>query len=142
VLSQRGRYALKAMLHLARAGSEYRQVGGIATEEQIPRKFLEAIMSDLRRANLVEAQRGKYGGYRLARPPGLISFAEVMRVVDGPLALLACASQNFYRRCEDCTDEQTCIIRGLMSKVRYEVSGILDRTSLASALQDKTLLNW
>jgi Rrf2 family protein len=140
VLSQRGRYALKAMLNLARAGDDSRQVGVIATEEQIPKKFLEAIMGDLRRAELVKAQRGKFGGYRLARPPGLISFAEVMRVIDGPLALLPCASRNFYRRCDDCVDEATCVIRGLMSKVRNEVSDILDRTTLSDALQDPSLL--
>ncbi len=140
LLSQRGRYALKAMLHLARTGAAFQQVGGIAADEQIPRKFLETIMGDLRRAGLVEAQRGKFGGYRLARPAGMISFADVMRVMDGPLALLPCASHNFYRRCDDCTDERTCVIRRLMSKVRNEVSDILDRTTLAAALQDETLL--
>lgn len=142
MLSQRGRYALKAMLNLARAGGEFRQSGVIASEEQIPRKFLEAILSDLRRAALVEAQRGKFGGYRLARPPATISFADVMRAMDGPLALLPCASRNFYQRCDDCTDERTCIIRGLMTKVRNEVSDILDRTTLADALQDQSLLIW
>lgn len=142
MLSQRGRYALKAMLHLAQAGAEFQQVSAIAAGEQIPRKFLEAIMGDLRRAGLVEAQRGKFGGYRLARPSAMISFAEVMRVMDGPLALLPCASHNFYRRCEDCIDERTCVIRRLMSKVRKEVSDILDRTTLANALQDESLLAW
>jgi Rrf2 family protein len=134
MLSQRGRYALKALLNLARAESGPKDVGKISAEEDIPRKFLEAIMSDLRRARLVESTRGKLGGYRLARPADLITFGEVMRVTNGPLALISCASRAFYRRCDDCHDEAACILRHVMGSVRDEVSEILDRTTLASAL--------
>jgi len=134
MLSQRGRYALKALLNLARSDGASRDVGTISADENIPRKFLEAIMSDLRRAHLVESTRGKLGGYRLARPADLITFGEVMRVTNGPLALISCASRAFYRRCDDCTDEATCILRRVMGSVRDEVSEILDRTTLASAL--------
>jgi Rrf2 family protein len=134
VLSQRGRYALKAMINLARSDGSARQVSAIALEENIPRKFLEAIMSDLRKAALVDSARGKTGGYRLARPADLITFAEVIRITDGPLALIPCASPNFYRRCADCEDEATCILRRVMARVRNEVSEILDRTTLADAL--------
>src|SRR5690349_19845720 len=97
MLSQRGRYALKALITLARLDSGSRQVSAIAAEENIPRKFLEAIMSDLRRAHLVDSARGKMGGYRLARSADQITFGEVIRVTDGPLALIPCASRNFYR---------------------------------------------
>jgi Rrf2 family protein len=134
MLSQRGRYALKALLNLARGEDGPKDVGRISAEEQIPRKFLEAIMSDLRRARLVESTRGKLGGYRLAKPADLITFGEVMRVTNGPLALLPCASRVFYRRCDDCPDEAACILRRVMGSVRDEVSEILDRTTLASAL--------
>ena len=134
MLSQRGRYALKAMINLARSDVAARQVSAIAAEENIPRKFLEAIMSDLRRARLVESTRGKFGGYRLARPAGLITLCEVMRVTNGPLALISCASRAFYRRCDDCPDETACILRRVMGSVRDEVSEILDRTTLAGAL--------
>ena len=134
MLSQRGRYALKALLNLARAGPGPRDVGTISAEENIPRKFLEAIMSDLRRARLVESTRGKLGGYRLARPADLITFGEIMRVTNGPLALISCASRAFYRRCADCPDEAACILRKIMGSVRDEVSEILDRTTLAAAL--------
>src|SRR5690348_11149131 len=134
MLSQRGRYALKAMINLARGGPGARQVALIAADEAIPRKFLEAIMSDLRRANLVESTRGKLGGYRLARPADLITFGEIIRVTDGPLALIPCASRNFYRRCNDCKDEALCILRRIMTRVRNEVSEVLDRTTLADAL--------
>ncbi len=134
MLSQRGRYALKALLNLARHSGATRDVGAISADENIPRKFLEAIMSDLRRARLVESIRGKLGGYRLARPADLITFGEIMRATNGPLALIPCASRAFYRRCDDCDDEATCILRHVMGKVRDEVSEILDRTTLASAL--------
>lgn len=138
MLTQRGRYALKALLNLARHNGGPRDVGAISTDEQIPRKFLEAIMSDLRRARMVESIRGKLGGYRLARPADLITFGEVMRATNGPLALISCASRSFYRRCDDCEDEATCVLRRVMGQVRDEVSEILDRTTLAGALSPRT----
>jgi Rrf2 family protein len=140
VLSQRGRYALKALINLARSDGGARQVSGISTEENIPRKFLEAIMSELRRAGLVESARGKTGGYRLARPADLITFGEVIRLTDGPLALVPCVSRNFYKRCDDCTDEAACTLRRVMARVRNEVSEILDRTTLADALSGAGVL--
>ena len=134
MLSQKGRYALKAMLNLARVtDGRTKQVGAISLEEQIPRKFLEAIMSDLRQAGLVESARGKLGGYRLMRPAELITFGDIMRLTDGPLALLPCVSRQFYRRCQDCVDESACALRQVMATVRREVSDILDRTTLADA---------
>jgi Rrf2 family protein len=139
MLSQRGRYALKALLNLARGEEGPKDVGRISAEENIPRKFLEAIMSDLRRARLVESTRGKLGGYRLARPASDITFGEVMRATNGPLALIPCASVAFYRRCDDCADETACILRRVMASVRDEVSQILDRTSLAAAVASPAL---
>jgi Rrf2 family protein len=139
MLTQRGRYALKALLNLARGDGGPRDVGTISAEENIPRKFLEAIMSDLRRARLVESTRGKLGGYRLARPADLITFGEIMRVTNGPLALISCASRAFYRRCNDCPDEAACVLRRVLGSVRDEVSEILDRTTLAAALASPAL---
>ena len=134
MLSQRCRYALKAMLNLARDTSgNPKQVSALSAEENIPRKFLEGIMSEMRQNGLVEASRGKTGGYRLSRPAELITFGEVMRHIDGPLALLSCVSHNFYKRCEDCADEKTCELRRVMAKVRREASDVLDRTTLADA---------
>jgi len=123
------------MINLARAGGGSRRVSEIADEDHIPRKFLEAIMSDLRRGALVTSARGKLGGYSLAKPADLITFGEVIRLIDGPLALLPCASRNFYRRCDDCDDEATCVLRRVIANVRNEVSEILDRTTLADALR-------
>ena len=135
MLSQRGRYALKALLNIARRNGTTRQVAAISVEEQIPRKFLESIMSDLRRAGLVRSLRGNTGGYVLARPADLITFAEVVRVTDGPLAMLPCVSRNFYQRCEDCADEYTCQLRALFSEVRDAVTTIMDNRTLADMLQ-------
>jgi Rrf2 family protein len=134
MLSQRCRYALKALINLAQADGAPRGVSVIAAEENIPRKFLEAIMSDLRRGELVDSARGKLGGYRLARPADLITFGQIIRLTDGPLALLPCVSHNFYRRCDDCPDEAACVLRRIMAEVRSEVSEILDRTTLADVL--------
>jgi Rrf2 family protein len=134
MLSRRARYALKALINLARQPNGASQVRLLADEEHIPRRFLEVIMVDLRKAGLVESSRGKAGGYRLARPAGLISFADVIRILDGPLALVPCVSRNFYARCEDCDDEATCELRQVMAVVRNQMSDVLDRTTLADAV--------
>lgn len=135
MLSQRGRYAVKALLNIARSNGDTRQVAAISEEEQIPRKFLESIMSDLRRAGLVRSTRGNMGGYTLARPADLITFGEVIRVTDGPIAMLPCVSRNFYQRCDDCVDEYTCQLRNLFSEVRDAVTAILDNRTLADMLR-------
>lgn len=105
----------------------------IAEEAQVPRKFLEMILSDLRNAGLVNSTRGKFGGFQLARKPHLISFGEIIRVIEGPLALVPCVSRTAYKRCKDCRDEATCEIRLAMMRVRDESARILDGTSLATA---------
>lgn len=137
MLSQRGRYALKALLNIARAKGATRQVSAISEQEKIPRKFLESIMSDLRRVGLVKSTRGNMGGYQLARPADLITFGEVVRITDGPLAMLPCVSRNFYQRCEDCQDEHLCQLRALFAEVRDATTSILDNRTLADALREE-----
>ena len=105
----------------------------IAAEANVPRKFLELILADLREAGLLQSTRGKMGGYRLARPTHLISLGEIVRIIEGPLALVPCVSRTAYRRCNDCHDEATCAIRHAMMRVRDETARILDGTSLATA---------
>ena len=135
MLTQRSRYALRAMLLL----SEMPPSGAptpmtrIAAGANVPRKFLELILADLREAGLLHSTRGKMGGYRLARPSHLISLGEVVRVIEGPLALVPCVSRTAYRRCLDCHDEASCAIRHAMMRVRDETARILDGTSLADA---------
>ena len=135
MLTQRSRYALRAMMVLAALPSDGRPMAmaRIAVEAQVPRKFLEFILADLRDAGLVDSQRGKLGGYRLARAPHLVSFGEIIRVIEGPLALVPCVSRTSYRRCADCRDERACAIRHAMARVRDETARILDGTSLADA---------
>lgn len=134
MLTQRARYALRALFALAAAeGPRPVPISRIADEQNVPRKFLEIILADLKAAGLVEAYRGKAGGYRLARPPHSISFGEVIRLVDGPLALVPCVSQTAYQRCLDCRDEATCAIRRVMAEVREAVSATLDGTTIGDA---------
>lgn len=135
MLSQRARYALKALINIARAGSAPQGVATIAEQDNIPRKFLETIMGDLRRAGLVISTRGYGGGYQLARPADLITFADVLRATDGPIAMVPCVSRNFYEACEDCDDEATCALRRTFSEVRDAVNAVLENRTLAEALR-------
>lgn len=135
MLSQKAKYAIKALLVLARAQEKgvLVQAPDISAEQNIPKKFLDLIFFELRRHGLVQSTRGREGGYSLAQPAAGISIAAIVRAVDGPLAPLPCASVKFYRRCADCTDEKTCEVRRLMREVRDAASAILDNTSLAEA---------
>jgi Rrf2 family protein len=135
VLSQKAKYAIKALLVLARAqqSGELGQARDISENETIPKKFLDLIFFELRRSGLIISKRGREGGYALAKPAADISIAAIVRAVDGPLAPLPCASVRFYRRCDDCKDEKTCEVRHLMREVRDAASAILDNRSLADA---------
>jgi Rrf2 family protein len=127
MLSQKARYALRAMLHLAAAPKDDPlQIADIAEHANVPRKFLEQILLDLKRRGLVHSVRGRHGGYQLGRDPKEIDFAEIIRIIDGPLALSPCASRTAYRRCEDCTDEAVCAIRKALIDVRNSTAKILD----------------
>lgn len=123
------------MLFLAtvRTGSTPTPMTRIAAEANVPRKFLELILADLRDAGLLHSHRGKMGGYVLSRPAHLISLGEVIRVIEGPLALVPCVSRTAYRPCKDCKSEADCAIRRAMARVRDETARILDGTSLADA---------
>jgi Rrf2 family protein len=137
MLSQKCKYALQALLVLARENSDdLLLVSDIAERENLPKKFLEAILLELNRNGLVRSRRGRGGGYALAKPADLITFGQVVRIMDGPLAPLSCVSVNYYRRCDDCKDEQACEIRRVMRRVRDAIAAELDGTSLAQALTE------
>jgi Rrf2 family protein len=108
----------------------------IALEAQVPRKFLEIILTELKAAGLVVSTRGKQGGFHLARPAHLISFGDIIRVIEGPLALVPCVSRTAYKRCKDCSDEATCEIRLAMMTVRDDTARILDGRNLADAVTE------
>ena len=136
MLSQKARYALRALVELARSGPETQLTSAeIALRAEAPRKFLEAILLELARRSLVVSRRGKFGGYALARAPGEISFAEVIRAIDGPLALAPCVSRMAFRKCHDCPSLEACAIRGALLKARDATSDILEGYSLADALE-------
>jgi len=139
MLTQRSRYALRSLLFLATApvGSAPIPLTRIAAEANVPRKFLELILADLREAGLVLSHRGKHGGYLLARPAHLISLGDIIRTIEGPLALVPCVSRTAHRRCTDCKDEAACAIRQAMARVRDETARILDGTSLADATAEQ-----
>ena len=134
MLSQKARYALRALIELGRAGPEAQLTAGeIALRADAPRKFLEAILLELARRHLIISRRGKFGGYALARPSDQISFAEVIRVVDGPLALAPCVSQTAFRKCDDCPDLNTCALRPTLLQARDATAAILETHTLADA---------
>jgi Rrf2 family protein len=138
MLSQKAKYALRALLMLAeQSEADMVMIADIAERENVPRKFLEAILVDLRKRGLLDSRRGKYGGYRLAKPADAISFGEIIRIVDGPLAPLPCASKSGFRPCDDCTDANSCSVRWLMLQVRDATADILDNCSLADALKHR-----
>lgn len=138
MLTQRARYGLKAALYLAgqEAGAAA-PVAAIADAIGAPRKFLEAILNELRGRGLLESRRGAAGGYRLARPTREISYADVIRALDGPLALAPCASRTAYRPCADCEDVETCALRATLLAARDAVSDVLERTKLAGGRRIK-----
>jgi Rrf2 family protein len=135
MLSQKAKYALRALLAMAaHPADEPVHIADIAASEGISRKFLEAILLELRKKGVLTSRRGASGGYRLARPPGQIYFGEVIRIIDGPLAPLPCASVTAFQLCEDCPEPQRCSIRWLMQRVRDATAGVLDNCTLAEAL--------
>jgi Rrf2 family protein len=132
MLTKKGKYGLKALVHLSKLPpGQLAFVGDIAAKNNIPKKFLDAILGELRNAGFVQSRKGKEGGYRLARLPSEIKIGHVVRVLDGPLAPIPCASRSQYQRCEDC-DEATCQVRHMMLEVRHAVAELLDNRSLAA----------
>jgi Rrf2 family protein len=135
MLTAKGKYGLKALSYLAtKKPGTTTQAIDIAEAHNIPKKFLDAILGDLRKAGLIRAKKGPGGGYMLARPAGKIKVGSVIRVLDGPLAPIACASRTAYRPCRDCRDVKACSVRLTMTKVRDAMSGVLDRVSVADML--------
>ncbi len=141
MISRKAKYAIKALKVLA---EEYGKgpilIAYIAEKEAIPRKFLESILLDLRNHGLLQSQKGKGGGYSLRLEPDRINLAQVIRVIDGPIAPTPCVSLNFYVRCDDCVDEQTCTLRPIMLRVRDANLAVYEKTNLRMLLENEVLL--
>ena len=138
MLTNKAKYALRAMIDLAAEGGledwdRPAFIGDIARRQDIPRRFLENILLELRKEGFVVSHRGKHGGYALARTPARISFADVIRVIDGPLAFTPCTSKTAYERCDDCPDEAACALRRPLKAARAACAQILEQATLAEA---------
>jgi Rrf2 family protein len=142
MLSQRTRYTIRALLHLAdRYGEGPVQMSEIAEAQNIPPKFLTVMLSQMIREGMVESRRGREGGYWLAKPPEEISYGSIVRLTRGSLGLLPCASRFAYERCRNCITEEKCRLHRVMLMVRDETARILDGLSLADAIPTEQLLD-
>jgi Rrf2 family protein len=140
-LSKKSSYALRALLALARhQGQGPMLIADLAEREQIPKKFLELVLLDLKNAGILQSKKGKGGGYALARRPEDVTLGEVIRLLDGPLAPLPCASERAFVKCEECDDVETCAIRTVMKEVRDATARILDGTSIATLSRRSDIL--
>jgi Rrf2 family protein len=134
-LSLRGEYALRALVVLGlNYDKNVLRIQKISDQQNIPKRFLEQILNDLKSAGIVESRRGVAGGYRLSKPPEQISLALVIRHIEGPLAPVSCVSEKFYSRCT-CPDESKCGIRSIMKEVRDAIVKILEQVSVAELCQ-------
>jgi Rrf2 family protein len=132
VLTNKGKYGLKAMVHLAGLPpGALAQVADIAETNSISKKFLDHILTELRHAGFVYSKKGKGGGYALARPAHEVRVGAIVRVLDGPLAPIPCASVTAFRACSDCGDLETCPVRRIMVEARNAIAGVLDNRTLA-----------
>jgi Rrf2 family protein len=130
MLSMKAKYALKALAVLARNDKEQMQVKAIAVQANIPSKFLEAILTELKNRGIVNSKRGATGGYTLAHDSRKIMTGDIIRLMDGPLAPIRCASMTAYQPCDDCPDEMYCSLHDVMKDVRAALSAILDGRSI------------
>lgn len=134
MISQKAKYALRALIALAQAGDRALLISEISEAKRIPKKFLEQILLELKRQGIVNSRRGRNGGYALLKDPSEIFFGQVIRIIDGPLAPLPCLSRTAYRRCEDCGDESACLLRRVFAVTHAATTGILDHTSILDAI--------
>jgi Rrf2 family protein len=137
MISQRAKYAFKALIVLARAGvGTSIQTDEIARKAIVPRKFLEQILLELKAHGLIASRRGRAGGYALVKRPEEIAVSQVLRIVDGPIAPLACISRTAYRRCPDCSDEAQCGVRRMFAETYSAALRMMEKTTLADAFGD------
>jgi Rrf2 family protein len=135
MISQKAKYALRALVMLAKAkDGEPLLIGEIAETQKIPKKFLEQILLSLKNHGIVESRRGQRGGYLLLRPANAITFGEILRIVDGPVAPLPCLSLTAYRKCEDCSAEDECEIRRVFARLAETTRTVLFGTTIADAV--------
>ncbi|MBI1837257.1 MAG: Rrf2 family transcriptional regulator [Flavobacteriia bacterium] len=142
MLSKKTKYAIHALTYLAQKdASNPTLIVEIAKEANIPRKFLETILLDLKKSGMVGSRMGKGGGYFIRVNPSEMKLSLIIRLFNGPIAMLPCASLNYYEKCEECTDEVTCGLRHVMAEVRDETLKILENKSIQDILDNEGILN-
>lgn len=135
MISQKARYAFKALIALAREGhGASLQAREISERESIPQSFLEQILLVLKRAGIIGSRRGREGGYTMIKDPNMVSFGQVLRLIDGPVAPLPCLSRTAYRRCDDCADEASCELHRVFGRIYDAQVHVLDSTTIGDAL--------
>jgi Rrf2 family protein len=135
MLSAKAKYGLKAVVRLAMESQSRPVLGAdLATQERIPKKFLEQILLDLKRHGILVSRRGKFGGYQLLKDPASITFGSILRIIDGPIAPLPCLSMMAYQRCADCKSEGNCEIRRVFAEVAEATRNVLDNRTIADAI--------
>lgn len=140
MLSQKAQYAFRALTHLA---DKFQKgpvlISEIATQKHIPLKFLENILLELKKAGILDSKKGKGGGYFIRQDPSQTSIASIIRIVDGPIAMLPCVSLYFYQKCKNC-DEHNCGLHGMMEQVRDATLGILENRTLRDLVSGRESL--
>ncbi len=135
MLSKKAKYAINALLYLAKKpGTQKVSIAEISEQQNIPRKFLESILLDLRNAGFLSSKKGPGGGYHLLKPTNEINLADVMRLFDGPIALLPCVTYKYYERCDECKDEESCGIRDVFLQLRNETVELLKKSTLSDII--------
>lgn len=145
MISKKMKYALKALIQIANKKEEFIKANEIAEQGNIPKKFLEQILLELKKGRIINSKQGNVGGYYYVKDPSKVTLADVYRLIDGPIALVQCASKNFYEPCADCPNEETCIIRHVLLDVRDETLRVLEKRtidSLAKADLETFTSNW
>ena len=142
MLSKKSKYAIKALVALAKHDKNGlpMRIIEISEQEKIPKKFLESILLDLRKHGILGSKMGINGGYYLLKKPSDIYLTEIIRLTDGPIAMIPCASLNFYEKCDDCEDETVCGLRKVMTELRVATLGILSHNSIADVVKKETRL--
>lgn len=136
MISKKTKYAINALVYLAKRKDEGPiLISDIAEAERIPQKFLEAILLDLKKAAILSSKKGKGGGYYLLKDPNEVNLADVMRLLDGPIALLPCVSYLYYERCDECKDEETCGQRDVFLEVRNKTLDTLKQATLTEIIK-------
>ncbi|MDO3626780.1 Rrf2 family transcriptional regulator [Mucilaginibacter sp. BT774] len=142
MLSKKTKYAIKALIHLGKAAeNQLMHITDIAERENIPVKYLSAILGELRNAGLVHSKKGVAGGYSLNKKPEDIPLVQILRLTDGPIAMVSCASLNYYHKCEECLDESTCGIKNTFIIIRDACLNILSQKSIADLIEKEKELS-